>query len=482
MVKRNFRIFEKNLPPNITYEKFYNNEEKWSNQINKQSNNVSNFVNVKTYQLTKTLENNKFLKMVLSKRNETWKKELFEKLEKEDGRVTFDEKTFTVTKSNNRTILTEMEWCKKIDRLITEYFREFHLESIDFDQSSLNEINKLKLKVDDIRKIYLIDYYQTTDSRLFLLGRISHVTDFFDRFPDLKFLSKLEKDEFKETNNTKTNLIKDNILNNNNNEDMINKSFDLPFNFQDSTIKFLMNETINRLKKKYFLFDYSLNIDNNSLELTGLRSYCNELVNLLKNKFKNIKSRKVDLDNIDKILKLENLSSIIKNILLNNESNQKLIYKNQIIMHDNEENIGIFIHYIQDFKEIDSANDSVYEKISECLIENLKCIEYVIDMNHNRCLMTQKWKEFELNSFNVKNISYTTISSLQKHSIILVGKKEHIDSANKKIDDFLVNNSEIAKCIELGEEEVILISYLFIKINSILYNLFNQDFILTTLR
>ena len=416
--------------------------------MNNEINTNNNDNNLNSYQITKSIENNKFLKILLSKRNETWKKELFEKLELEDGRATFDDKSLTIKKSNSYTILTEREWCKKIDRTITEFFREFHLESIDFDQSSLNEINQLKSKIEEIRKIYLIDYYQASNSRLFLLGRKPHVVDFFDRFPKLKVLSKLIEED--NQNFSKSDSSKDE----NDNEDMINKSFELPFNLNDQTIKFFINQILNKLKKQYLLFDFALNMNNNALELTGLRSYCNNLINLLKNKLKNVQFRKVNLENIDKILKLENLNSIIKNILANG-SIEKLIYKYQIIIHENEENIGIFIHYIRDFKEIDSENDSVFDKISEALIENLKCIEYVIEMNHNGCLMSQKWKEFESNNFNVKNISFKTVSSLQKHSIILVGQKENIESAFRKIDDYLVNNSETAKFLdELEEEDV----------------------------
>ena len=210
--------------------------------MNNEINTNNNDNNLNTYQITKSIENNKFLKILLSKRNETWKKELFEKLELEDGRATFDDKSLTIKKSNSYTILTEREWCKKIDRTITEFFREFHLESIDFDQSSLNEINQLKSKIEEIRKIYLIDYYQASNSRLFLLGRKPHVVDFFDRFPKLKVLSKLIEED--NQNFSKSNSSKDE----NDNEDMINKSFELPFNLNDQTIKFFINQILNKLK------------------------------------------------------------------------------------------------------------------------------------------------------------------------------------------------------------------------------------------
>jgi hypothetical protein len=74
-----------------------------------------------------------------------------------------------------------------------------------------------------------------------------------------------------------------------------------------------------------------------------------------------------------KILKIDSLNQIIKKAL-NQDAFSKLVYKiqiNTIDINDNYENIGIFVHYFQDFNEIGSPKDEVFEKISKALIEQI---------------------------------------------------------------------------------------------------------------
>ena len=151
------------MPPGLLYEFAYEN------------NTIIQSNDLKKYELVKHFNNHTFLKIMLNGRNQQWQKELFEVIQKENVSITFDEKDFKIISNVNPNIPFIL-WSYKIEYLISEYFKEFYMEIIKYGREQYQEIVGMMDKIEEIRKMYLIDYLNKLDSNsLFLIGRKIHI-------------------------------------------------------------------------------------------------------------------------------------------------------------------------------------------------------------------------------------------------------------------------------------------------------------------
>ena len=142
------------------------------------------------YELVKPFFNYPFLNIMLNGRNQQWQKELFEIIQKqEDVSITFDKTNLKVISNTNIDIPLN-DWSKKINSLISDYLKEFYMEIIKYDKEKYQEIVNMMNKIEEIRKIYLIDYnIKLNSNNLFLMGRKTHIEDFYERNESFKKFS-----------------------------------------------------------------------------------------------------------------------------------------------------------------------------------------------------------------------------------------------------------------------------------------------------
>jgi hypothetical protein len=451
-IYKNYISAKQRLPPGLEYEKPSINTDLESTFFNKtkfdfKRNSTKNTVNTnkKQYQVLKPLKHNNFLAMMLNARNAQWKTELFQTIEKENAHATSDQSNLIV-KSSNFLSKTEREWSKQMNSIISDYFNLFHMEIIEYSQTETNAINSLKKSIDEIRKLYLIDYMDKKQNcKLFIMGRQEHVKDFFDRNKSLQPMSHLYANNNDDFGTIKSSLVQIPVLKNE------RKIFG-----KNSLISLA-------LKKLEELCDveYVFNPEENQIELNGLKTSVENATKLLDTHLVNIKCKKVNINEFSILnLKashhdlnaLKNSLNIIVNELLNNK---KAIYKVNIHINDKFDNddkfshtndvIEIYITFFYNFVELKSIDDNVYEEISKVLIDNLSACE--ID--------AKRFSNFVL-SKNWKSISKYLFYSLNSNEEInlLVGVKSHLSSLKLKVETFFKDNEFKIVAISLNEDDV----------------------------
>ncbi len=217
MIRKNFDLFKINhLPPNLRYEFIDINTQAGENKSNSIQNkeekvgrkrqrrtknkkeNKSNDTN-DAYKVNKPLKHNIILKTVTSRKNEVWKKELFERIKQENGYASTDDNFLTIIRpgANNLTLNNNEsldKWTKKINDCITSFIREFRIEQIEYGHIEWNRgqfFGDLKARINEIRNVYLIDYYDSKEkSVISIIGRKVHVHDFLERNLHIKNMTK----------------------------------------------------------------------------------------------------------------------------------------------------------------------------------------------------------------------------------------------------------------------------------------------------
>jgi hypothetical protein len=458
-IYKNYESAKKRLPPGLECEKLSINTDSESAFFKKTqfdfkrttTENTAN-TNKKQYQVLKPLKHNNFLAMMLNARNVQWKTELFQTIEKENAHATSDQSNLIV-KSSNFLSKTERDWSKHMNSIISDYFNLFHMEIIEYSQTETNAINSLKKSIDEIRKLYLIDYMDKKQNcKLFIMGRQEHVKDFFGRNKSLQPMSKLYANNNDDFGTIKSSLVQIPVLKN---EGKI----------------FGKNSLISlALKKLEELCDvqYVFNPEENQIELNGLKTSVENATKLLDTHLVNIKCKKVNINELSMLnlkashhdsIALKNSLNIIVNELLNNK---KAIYKVNILINnefDNDDNdvIEIYIIFFYNFVELKSIDDNVYEEISKVLIDNLSACE--IDATRfSNFMLTKNWKNFEKENLTKKTISkylfYSLSNSHGEIKLLLVGVKSHLSSLKLEVEEFLKKYEFKTVTISLQEDDV----------------------------
>ena len=454
LINENYAKVKGGLPPGLTYEFLYKN--------NTTENRTLEHKTVNRY--TRSLSSNLFLKIILNGRNQQWQKELFEIIKKKENvSIAFDENNFNVVSNANLNINFN-DWENKIDDLISKYYKEFNIETIQYEMEQYDDIKKMLEKIEEIRKLYLIDYLHKSDLNiLFLMGRKMHIEDFYERNESFKKFSKLYKHNKKApTSNDNSVVIRSiNIPKLKKNDDIFNKNG-------------LINMLMPRLLTLKSLNEYTFNIDENIIDLNGPKKHVDETISLLNSNLPNIKCRKISINfnilndtnfesNINKIS--NQISSIFNYITEEDEDTKKLIYKlsyktnSNFSKNNNTSNLlEIYLTYFYNFIEINSNLDSVYAKIDKVLNEKFTLIKIDIQ-NHSSFLEDSKWKQFEqqnMANLACENKFFYCILSDQTGSvkIFLYGIKVHVDLVKIKIDAFFLSDGFKTLILSINQDDV----------------------------
>ena len=322
------------------------------------------------YELVKPFFNYPFLNIMLNGRNQQWQKELFEVIQKQENvSITFDKANLKVISNTNINIGLNA-WSNKINSLISDYLKEFSMEIIKYDKEQYQEIVNMMNKIEEIRKIYLIDYNNKLNSNsLFLMGRKIHIEDFYQRNESFKKFSTKYK-----LNAEEKTLIDNSI---------IIKSVNIPELKSILNKNGLINLLMSKLLKIQNLNEYTLNVDANLIELTGPKKNVEHTIDILKSNLTKIKCKNILInlgslnDDKNEIMQIKkNISTILNLILDQDESTKSLIFKLEANLSVNsKERIFFKIIYFHDFKEINSTGDSVYDQINKNLNDKFALVD-----------------------------------------------------------------------------------------------------------
>ena len=403
----------------------------------------------KVYKVKKPLKNNSYLTMILNDRNDAWKRELYMCIKKENAIATHDHVYLIITSSNSQS-RTERDWSKHINSVISEYFKEFELKTIKSDEAAFKEVNSIIQKIEDIRKLYLIDYIRE-DKTLYFMGRKDHMADFLNRNQLLQSLK--SSDNSFET-------IKSSIVN-------------IPVLKNESRIfskSSLISMALSKLDRICDLKDHFMDNIENQIELNGLRSNVERATKLLEANLPNIKCKRVNLielallnsTNLQNFTAFKNsLTQIIGELL----SDSRAIYKLTIKQNTDETEaytgpanmVEIYLTFFYNFAEINSIDDNVYEEISRLLIENLSTCVLDVTKSSN-FILTKAWKDFEIENLSSKAIGkhvYYALSNVNSRMrILLVGLKNYLEPLIVRIENFLKSNEFKTAKISLNQDDV----------------------------
>lgn len=83
--------------------------------------------------------------MILIDKHELWRNELQAALKKEDAMFTFDKTSLNIVPINKSEVLPLKDWFSKMNRALSDFFNEFKMEKIEYDQT--DEILRLRLRL-----------------------------------------------------------------------------------------------------------------------------------------------------------------------------------------------------------------------------------------------------------------------------------------------------------------------------------------------
>ena len=429
--------------------------------------NVSKTNEDKKYELVKPLKRNSYLSIVLRDRNEIWKNRLHELIRKENATPTCDDEHFKIV-SNSIIKTPFQEWKRKFDLLLSSYFNEFHMEEIRYEREQYQDIVHMMEKIDEIRKLYLIDYLNNLHTPcIFLIGRKEHFEDFYQRNESFKKYSKLFKSEFKSTFNS-------------NDSSVVIKSFNIP-KLQNDDGVYNKNEIISmilpKIKSLFDVQEYTFNIDKSLIEFYGPKKNVDEAISLLKLNLTKIKCKPILFnfnilnDDLFKFILTQignGLNPILNDMLEKDEAVKNLFFKLHLKTNTNfggdpknNNLIQIFLTYYCDFKEINSPTDAVYNQISKVINDSLLIREINIS-KYASFILSSKWKQFEEENLNAKangNSFFYALCNNQNGviKILLAGEKKQTTEMKTKIESYLANNEFKIKTITISEDSVIII-------------------------
>jgi hypothetical protein len=430
--------------------------------------NVSKTNEEKKYELVKPLRRNSYLSIILRDRNQTWKNRLHELIRKENATPTIDDDGNLKIVSNSKIKTPFQEWKRKFDLILSNYFNEFHMEEIRYERDQYQDIVHMMEKIEEIRKLYLIDYLNNLNTPcIFLIGRKEHFEDFYQRNESFKKYSKLFKSEFKSTFNS-------------NDSSVVIKSFNIP-KLQNDDGVYNKNEIINmilpKIKSMFDVQEYTFNIDKSLIEFYGPKKNVDEAISLLKHNLTKIKCKPILFnfnilnDDLFKFILTQignGLNPILNGMLEKDEAVKNLFFKLHVKMNtnfggDSKNNnlVQIFLTYYSDFKEINSPTDAVYNQINKVINDSLLIREINIS-KYASFILSSKWKQFEEENLNAKangNSFFYALCNNQNGviKILLAGEKKQTNEMKTKIESYLANNEFKIKTIQISEDSVIII-------------------------
>jgi hypothetical protein len=361
---------------------------------------------------------------------------LIEKYKSEkDAIVTFDPNDFIVTCANPKSINNKKNWILKMDQILSDFFKNFHMEKLKYKTKADYDLLKpLIQKIDDIRKLYLIDYFHNTSTgELFIMSTKIHMEDFFDRNPSLRTLA--------------------NTYSVKNNENNIRKSILIKLNDFDANIYDFLCKMMIKLVEKNGLKNFTFDEQTKVLTIFGLENNVNKTIEILERNLMNLRRKKLNLFNSSKNLcYIKNADVLITECM--KTFNKSYLYD---LKTETKEGalLNIYLIYFTDFKELDSVNDNVYKEIFEFLSQSLAFYELDVT-KYTHILITDEWLKFEKDALSSDNLKYSIkkITSDKKMLLLIYGFTQSGSEVKQKVEKFLDSNDNKKQIMEISLEDV----------------------------
>ncbi len=150
--------------------------------------------------MKKSLTINPFLKMVLLEKNKTWENQFVEAIKACSGSICLVKSPLFLEIESKfvENGPSKQELFNTIENTITNFFKAFHCEKIQYNNDSLETVRKLKSKISVTRAdhLFLIDYFETNNELNVLMLKVN-LKHFLQKYSQFIYLfSSLEKDKF----------------------------------------------------------------------------------------------------------------------------------------------------------------------------------------------------------------------------------------------------------------------------------------------
>jgi hypothetical protein len=384
---------------------------------------------------TKKLTNNTYLKLILFDRNKQWREDLIEKYKSEKNvKVTFDQNDFIVTCANPNSITNKNNWIHKMDQVLSDYFKNFHMEKLKYKtRTDYDMLKPLIDKIDDIRKLYLIDYFHNASTcELFIISTKIHMDDFYDRNPLLRNLAY-------------TYSVK-------NNENYTKKSILIQLNDFDANIYDFLCKMMTKLVEINGLKDYTFDEQTKILSVYGAENNVNRTIETLERNLMNLRKKKMNLFNSKNLSYIKNADVLINECMKTFKKSYLYDLKTEI---EEGKLKSVYLIYFTDFKELESVNDNVYKEIFEFLSQSLAFDEFDVT-KYTHLLISDEWLKFEKSelSTNGSQYSISKITADKKTLLLIFGLAQSTSVIKQKIEKFLQSNDVKKQLMEISKEDV----------------------------
>ena len=227
----------------------------------------------------------------------------------------------------------------------------------------------------------------------------------------------------------------------------------------------LVSAALVELQRLCNLERYVFHVNENEIELQGLRENVEKAVKLLELNLLHIKCKKVNLTELE-VLNKRNLFNIIEfkrslNAIMSDLlSARQGIYKLEIKLNfcENEAAlVELYLTFFSNFPELNSVDDNIYTELSQILVDNLSIIELDVT-KYSNFILTKKWTDFEIENLRSKTVGkhvYYAFSNVNGHmAILFVGLKKYLDHLKARVEEFLSGNEVKTVKLDLGDDDV----------------------------
>ena len=383
--------------------------------------------------LIKSLRNNMFFKLVVEKKE--WRDILFDQLANANSRALLNKNILTIIENSSST---SKEWPKFIDKIVSNFLKQFWMETINYESSQQSEIDALVSALDPTRCLFVLNYENQQNSlKFFLIGKKVILENFFKQ--NKRFEALRHKKPLASTTRPSPLISKESVK------------------FSSTLIhikgfKAIAEMALKKLKEKFELLQVKLNLAEYCVELTGFE--LQEAINHLNTCFDSIKHKRIEQFNNANMFQSKNLSTIIQKCVAKYE--ESLIFK--VLVQTGitgGDDLGIFVIYFYNCDFLNSPGHTVFEKISQQLSANLTHYELEVT-RFDTVLQTKNWSDFE-SEFLMNKLDFSYILNKNKDgkmSVFLTGLKDSVLPLEKKLLKFLSTNELASRNVTLDMEDV----------------------------
>jgi hypothetical protein len=366
--------------------------------------------NVKTIMFVKDLKNNRFLRLILSKTNSAWRKEIFAELESSCNckPINYSEHKIILKPVNDNR--NDKNWHRNIENELKKFVQQFAPpKPVDKNlneeliQTSINEFNKSHPNSVG---------YVNENSEFFIIAKTSVAEQFYLKSPIFAQISHVDIPDFVKRNCQK-------II------EPIIKKFTQTFGGTYD----------------YKTGDGKISVKNLDSSVLG------NIVEKLNKALSQIQVKHIKTD-YDKILMNCNQTQIT--CILDSFFKPK----NRICFFNVNPISCISLVYLHDFAELNCDSNVVFDEVQKLFNAYFTVVSIEIS-TYKDLIKTQKWNDFRIKTMNDcshrDKLVYTLYNS---QSLIIFGLKECVFPMKDRVQSFFDNNDVVTKKVDLTRDEV----------------------------